>query len=84
MNNDTDSRKLIIQQTIRDSLDNNNYKTLGKHSNCSKCGIALTRDNYRKSRTISETCFSDNAMCYTKRRYDNQTRDKPNSIEKKF
>ena len=52
MNNESDSLRLLLQQTNRDSLDNINYKKLYKDSNCSKCGMALTRDKYKKDRTI--------------------------------
>ena len=64
MNNDFDSFKILIQQTISDSLHNKSYKNLGEHSNCSKCGIALTRDNYKKDRTIPWKCFNVNVVFY--------------------
>ena len=46
MNNDSESPKLSIQQTVRDCLGNINYENLGEHSSCSKCGLALTRETY--------------------------------------
>ena len=43
-----DSLNLSILQTFRAGLDKNDYKNLGTYSICSKCGIALTGENYKK------------------------------------
>ena len=79
MNAEVDNLKLLIQQTIRDSLDNINYKILCKHSTCSNCQIALTRDIYiyiyKKIRSICKKFLSDNVVYYIKKRYDNQSID---------
>ena len=70
---------LLLQQNVRDSLDNNNYTILSKHSNCSKCRIALTRVIYKKDRRIFKKDFNDNVMYYIKTRLDNQSSDINNS-----
>ena len=71
--------KVLLQQTICDSLDNKMYKKLGEHTNCSKCDIALTRYNYEKDRTFCKKCSNDNHICRTKKRYDNESSDIRNS-----
>ena len=44
---------------------NDYYKNLNKHSNCSKCDIVLTRDNYKKGRTVCKLCYNNNVLrCY--------------------
>ena len=62
MKNDSNRLKILIQHTIRDSLDKINYKKMKNYSNCSKCGIMLTKDNCKKDRTICKKCFNDNVM----------------------
>ena len=83
MNAEFDNLKLLIQQTICDILDNNNLKILGKHSTCSNCQIALTRDNYKKDRSICKKFLNDNVMYYIKKRYDNQSSDMNNGNNNK-
>ena len=50
--------------SINEKLDDLNslqakdcYKNLNKRSNCLKCNIALTQDNYKKSRTVCRIFF---------------------------
>ena len=73
MKTEIDNLNLLIQQTSRDSFLNNNYRNLSKHSNCSKCQIALTKDNYKKDITICRKCLNVDVMYYNKNRYDNQS-----------
>ena len=68
----------LLVQTIRDSLDNNNYENLGEYSNCSKCQKALTRGVYEKDRTICRNCFKYIVLNYIKKKYDMKTSDKNN------
>ena len=75
MNTEFDNLNLLMQQTIRDSLDNNIYKNLTKNSNCSKSQIVIIRDKYKEDGTICEKCFNDNVMYYIKKRYNIQSSD---------
>ena len=49
--------------------DNNYYKNLNKHENCSKCNIVLTRDNYKKGRTVCKLCYNNNVITYYKNKF---------------
>ena len=40
------------------------YKNLNKHENCSKCNIALTRDNYKKGRRVRTICYTNQVLTY--------------------
>ena len=56
-------------------IDNNSlhtdeyYKNLNKHENCSKCDIVLTRDNYKKDRTVCRMCYNNNVLTYYKNKF---------------
>ena len=56
MNVETDRPNLLIQKNIRHFLVNINYKKLVK-SICSKSRIPLTKENYKKDRTIWKKKF---------------------------
>ena len=46
---------------------NGYYRNLNKHENCSKCNIVLTRDNYKKGRTVCKLCYNNNVLTYYKK-----------------
>ena len=48
---------------------NDYYKILNKHNNCSKCNIILTRDNYKKGRTVCKLCYNNNVLRYYKNKF---------------
>ena len=48
---------------------NDYYKNLNKHSNCSKCYVVLTRDNYKKGRTVCKLCYNNNVLTYYKNKF---------------
>ena len=48
---------------------NDYYKNLDKHNNCSKCDIILTRDNYKKGRTVCKLCYNNNVLRYYKNKF---------------
>ena len=48
---------------------NDYYKNLNKHENCSKCIIVLTRDNYKKGRTVCKLCYNNNVLTYYKNKF---------------
>ena len=52
------------------SLESNEYyKNLNKHSNCSKCSIILTRDNYKRGRTTCRLCYNNGVLTYYKNKF---------------
>ena len=52
------------------SLQTNDYlKKLNKHGNCSKCDIVLTRDNYKKGRSVCRVCYNNNVLTYYKNKF---------------
>ena len=52
------------------SLQSNEYyKNLDKHTNCSKCDIILTQDNYKKGRTVCRVCYNNNVLTYYKNKF---------------
>ena len=52
---------------VNNSLQSNEYyKNLNKHENCSKCKIDLTRDNYKKGRTVCKLCYNNSVLTYYK------------------
>ena len=73
MNNDSNRPKLLLQQTIRDSLDNNKYKKLKHYSYCWKCRTIFSKDKYKKDWTICKKCFNDNVRHHIKKMFDSQT-----------
>ena len=48
---------------------NDYYKNLNKHNNCSKCYVILTRDNYKKGRTVCKLCYNDSVLRYYKNKF---------------
>ena len=55
---------------MNDSLQSNEYyKNLNKHEKCSKCNIVLTRDNYKKGRTVCKLCYNNNVLTYYKNKF---------------
>ena len=54
----------------KNSLQTNEYyKNLNKHGNCPKCDIALTRDNYKKGRTVCKFCYNNNVLRFYKNKF---------------
>ena len=52
------------------SLQTNDYdKNLSKHGNCTKCDIVLTRDSYKKGRTVCKFCYNSNVLRYYKNKF---------------
>ena len=45
---------------------NDYYKNLNKHVNCSKCNVVLTQNNYKKGRTVCKLCYNNNVLRYYK------------------
>ena len=45
------------------------YKNLDKHTNCSKCNIVLTWDNYKRGRTVCKLCYNNNVLTYYKNKF---------------
>ena len=53
-----------------DSLQRNDYyKNINRHNNCSKCGVVLTQDNYKKGRTVCKLCYNNNVLRYYKNKF---------------
>ena len=48
---------------------NDYYKNLNKHLNCSKCNVVLTQDNYKKGRTVCKLCYNNNVLRYYKNKF---------------
>ena len=48
---------------------NDYYKNLNKHNNCSKCSIVLTRDNYKKGRSVCKLCYNNSFLRYYKNKF---------------
>ena len=48
---------------------NDYYKNLNKHVNCSKCNVVLTQDNYKKGRTVCKLCYNNNVLRYYKNKF---------------
>ncbi len=55
---------------------NDYYKKLNKHSNCSKCYIVLTQDNYKKGRTVCKLCYNNNVLRYHKNKLSSNSSPK--------
>ena len=53
------------------SLQPNNecYKNLNNQRNCSKCNITITRDNYKKGRTVCKLCYNDHILAFYKNKF---------------
>ena len=62
MNVETGKLKLLILQKFCDCLVNNKYKILVKPSNFSKIRMPLTKENFKKDRTIWRKSFNKNAV----------------------
>ena len=54
---------------INSLQSNEYYKNLNKHETCSKCEIVLTRDNYKKGRTVCRICYNNNVLTYYKNKF---------------
>ena len=55
--------KSLIDESVKRALEKNKlseeyYKKLNKHTECTKCFDKITRDNYKKDRSISRNCYS--------------------------
>ena len=48
---------------------NDYYKNLNKHVNCSKCNVVLLQDNYKKGRTVCKLCYNNNVLRYYKNKF---------------
>ena len=46
--------------------DNECYKNLNKHMKFSKCNIVITRDNFKKGRTVCKVCYNNHVLAYYK------------------
>ena len=55
---------------------NDYYKNLNKHVNCSKCNFNLTKDNYKKGRTVCRFCYNNNVLRYYKNKFCSNTSTK--------
>ena len=55
---------------------NDYYKNLNKHVNCSKCNINLTKDKYKKGRTVFRFCYNNNVLRYYKNKFCSNTSTK--------
>ena len=45
------------------------YKSLYKHIHCSKCNIILTRDIYKKGRSVCKVCYNNGVLTYYKNKF---------------
>ena len=52
---------------------NEYYKNINKHGNCSKCNIVLTRDNYKKGRTVCKLCYNNHVLTYYKNKFSSNS-----------
>ena len=48
---------------------NDYYKNLNKHVNCSKCNVVLLQDDYKKGRTVCKLCYNNNVLRYYKNKF---------------
>ena len=58
------------------------YKNLNKHTECTKCYDKITRDNYKKDRSICRKCYSEYMLEYNfSRRGDSSKLDSSNKLD---
>ena len=65
--------KSLIDEYIQRALEKNElseelYKNLNKHTECTKCFDKITRDNYKKNRSICRKCYSKYMLEYNSNR----------------
>ena len=69
----TELLKSLIDESVKRALENNKlseeyYKNLNKHTECTKCFDKITRDNYKKDRSICRKCYSKSMVEYNSNR----------------
>ena len=52
----------------KNKLSEEYYKNLNKHTQCTKCFCEITRDNYKKDRSICRKCYSKYMLEYNSNR----------------
>ena len=65
--------KSLIDESVQRALEKNKlsedyYKNLNKHTECTKCYDKITRDNYKKDRSICRKCYSKYMLEYNSNR----------------
>ena len=65
--------KSLIDESVKRALEKNKlseeyYKNLNKHTECTKCFDKITRDNYKKDRSICRKCYSKYMLEYNSNR----------------
>ena len=48
---------------------NEHYKKLNKQGNCSNCDVAITRDIYKRRRTVYKFFYNNQVLAYYKSRF---------------
>ena len=69
----TELLKSLIDESVKRALEKNKlseeyYKYLNKHTECTKCFDKITRDNYKKDRSICRKCYSKYMLEYNSNR----------------
>ena len=66
----------------KNKLSEEYYKTLNKHTECSKCHDKITQDNYKEVRSICRKCYSKYMLEYnSSRRGDYNKLDISNNFD---
>ena len=79
--------KSLMDESVQRVLEKNKlseeyYKNLNKHTQCSKCCDKITRDNYKKDRSICKKCYSKYMLEYnSSRRGDYNKLDSSNNFD---
>ena len=79
--------KSLIDESVQRALAKNKlseeyYKNLNKHTQCTKCYDKITRDNYKKDRSICRKCYSKYMLDYnSSRRGDFNKIDNSNNFD---
>ena len=79
--------KSLIGEYVQRVLEKNKlseeyYKNLNKHTQCSKCYDKITRDNYKKDRSICRKCYSKFMLEYnSSKRGDYNKLDNSNNFD---
>ena len=65
--------KSLIDESVQRALEKSKlseeyYKNLNKHTQCTKCYDKITRDNYKKDRSICRKCYSKYMLEYNSNR----------------
>ena len=79
--------KSLIDESVQRVLEKNKlseeyYKNLKKHTQCTKCYNRITRDNYKKDRSVCRKCYSKYMLEYnSSKRGDYNKLDNSNNFD---